>query len=365
MRSRTAGLEPQYLRIRRQIESQIRRGELGQGARIPGERELARQFGVSQMTANHAIQELVRDGWLRRRAGSGTFVSRQDERSETASEQTIVLAIPYAGRPEHDVYLQVPFNAISGAVAATGHSLVVAQSADPCFSQVVEKHPHARFIFAAPNDHSRSALMDMHERGVPFVAMGASWPKAPFACVDTDNVAAEATAVAYVAHLGHRRIGFVNGPLVETNNRDRLEGYRQGMEAHSLPENRAWVVETGSNVDCEAASRQKLMDMLVCKEPVTSIICAGFSLTLNVLSLLRSLQLRVPDDVSIIGFDDPPAAEHLSPALTTLKQPLYELGQRALERVLDLAPGGSPGEDSVEYLPIELVLRASCVRRVD
>lgn len=359
MSDETRGAIPQYQRIRRRLEAQIRRGELPAGHRIPGERDLASQYGVSQMTANRAIQELVRDGLLLRRAGSGTYVRTSDDHfAETAA---IVLIVPFTDHPEFDTYLQAPFHAISTSAAAVGRSLVVVQAAAPDAAAVVERHPHSRFLFAAPNDGSLAVLGDLHARGVPFVVMGASWPDAPFACVDTDNAAAEETAVGYLTRLGHRRIAFVNGPIVETNNRDRLEGYLCGLEGHGLTADTDLVIETTANAELDADARRRLVELLVSAEPVTAVLCAGFSLTLSVLGLLRSLELRAPEDVSIVGFDDPPAAEHLGPPLTTFRQPLYALGARAVERVMALRPGQAE-TGAVEYLPIEFVPRGSCAR---
>lgn len=354
--------EPHYKRIRRHIEMRIRRGEFGPGNRLPGERNLASQFGVSQMTANRAIQELVSDGWLTRRVGSGTYVSSQENFAAESQERLLILVTCYTEHPEEDVYLQAPFWAISEYTTHANCSLQVIQSPESRFTQLVDRYPQAAFIFVAPSEESYGTLYQLHQQHVPFVVLGASWPNAVFACVDSDNRSGTSTAVEYLVRLGHQRIGFINGMSNATNCRDRLLGYRQGMMGREISIQSDWIVETDSNWDIGETGRRRITDMLLQQEPVTALICAGFAITMSLIELLRNLQLRIPQDLSIISFDDPSAATYVAPALTTIKQPLYTLGERAVHRALPLLSGSEVKPIGVEYLPVDLIVRASCER---
>ncbi len=354
--------EPHYKRIRRHIEMRIRRGEFSSGNRLPGERDLATQFGVSQMTANRAIQELVTDGWLTRRVGSGTYVNRQEKLEVESQEMLIVLVTAYTEHPEQDVYLQAPFWAISEYTTSTNCSLQVLQSPENRFSHLVDRFPHAVFIFVAPSEDSYDTLNNLYKQHVPFVVLGASWPDAKFACVDSDNRSGASTAVEYLFRLGHQKIGFINGISSATNCRDRLLGYREGMATRGISVKSEWVVEADSNREIGDRGRRTITDLLLQREPVTAIICAGFALTLSLMELIRSMKLRIPQDVSIISFDDPSAASYMSPPLTTIKQPLYALGERAVHRALPLISGWEVKPIGVEFLPVDLIVRASCER---
>lgn len=338
----------------------MRTGAWRPGHRIPSEREIARQAGVSQMTANRAIQELVRTGWLVRRAGAGTFVSEATARPP--AERGLVLVAPFTAHPEEDVYLRVPFTAIRQGADAEGCSVAVARAAEGSFGDIVDRHPNSAFIFAAPPEQSRRALADLHEQGVPFVVMGASWPEEAFTSVDTDNVGGASTAVEYLIRLGHRRIAFVSGPASAVNCQDRVRGYRQALLAHDLSVDDAYVVMAGSEWDLSEAARRELMALLLRPDPITAIVSAGYYLALAVYSLIASLSLKIPDDVSVVGFDDPRSAAHLSPPLTTVRQPLSELGERAAQRALALLEGLPALAGAVELLPVEFVIRASCAR---
>jgi DNA-binding LacI/PurR family transcriptional regulator len=341
---------------------QIRRGVLAPGHRLHSERDLAAEFGVSQMTANRALLELVRDGWLERRVGSGTFVSKREENAPGIRERTIVLLAAFTDHPEEDVYLQAPFRGISKFAAQEGCTLLVAHSPESGFLPLVDRYPHATFILVAPSEAAYPTLCEMHAQHIPFVVLGASWPDAPFACVDSDNVGGARSAVEYLLRLGHRRIAYINGTENSANCRDRLSGYRTALRDCGLPDGPDCILSAGSDWELNEASRHEVTEMLIGREAPTAFFCAGFYLTLSLLELLRTMQMQVPQDVSIISFDDLSMAAHLSPPLTTIRQPLYTMGERACERALTLLTEPATSEGGVELMPTNLILRGSCKR---
>jgi len=354
--------EPRYRRIQKHIEQLIAQRRVREGERIPSEREIARQFGVSQMTVNRAIQELVRNGVLVRRVGSGTYVQRRQPVGRAVSRSTVVMVPPFADHLEEDTYLRWPFHAFRDRARADNFALVVEPASYEDYEQVVQHHPDAGFIFLIPPEEGYDTLHGLFIRGVPFVVLGASWTDAPFACVDSDNIGGVRMAMNYLFRLGHERIAYVNGKESATNCRDRLLGYRQAMEEQGIAVEERWIVRPHSNWRMGEEARQHLTSVLLQRDAVTAVLCAGYYLALEALGLIRTLRLRVPGDVSLVSFDDPPSAAHLQPPLTVVRQPLYAMGERAVERLLRLmrSPHSEPG--GVEYLPVELVVRESCER---
>jgi DNA-binding LacI/PurR family transcriptional regulator len=352
--------EPRYQALRRRIQTRIRTGEWTTGDRIPSERELAREAGVSQMTVNRALGDLVRAGVLVRRVGSGTFVA--DRTAVVPSRLGIVVATKLTSHPEEDIYLRTPFAAISSIAARVGCQLIVSQIEETDLPALVDEHPDMGLLVLAPREKSYDVLHGLYDAGVRFVVMGASWPDAPFACVDSDNVGGVQTSVSYLVRLGHRRIAFINGDLAATNCRDRLAGYLAGLHVHGIEPEPDWMIRAVSSAELGPEAMRQVTELLIGRHPVTAVVCAGYMLTLSLFTLLNQLQMVVPDDVSVVGFDDQPSAEHLRPPLTTVRQPLYALGERAAQRTLDLLR--SPGTDGggVEKLSVDLVVRASCRR---
>lgn len=352
--------EPRYLRIQRILEEQILAGKLPAGSQLPGERALARQFGVSQMTVNRAIQELVRKGRLYRRSGAGTFVT---DAVQPLRVHGVVLVVPYAEHPQADTYLLEPFRAVRNIAQARGLTLQVEQAAVSEYTEVAQRHAHGALLFVAPPNDAQQTLETLWRDGIRFVVMGASWQSTPFPCVDSDNFGGARRAVEYLLSLGHRRIAYVNGWQGSTNCADRLRGYLHAMGRWNVAVCPEWIVQAGSDSHLSVEARQQLTDLLIRSERVTAIFVAGYYLALEVLALLRSLTVRVPDDVSLIGFDDPSSAAHLNPPLSTVRQPLYEMGQRAMELLLEILTHCDQGEaQQTIYLPTELVIRDSCAR---
>lgn len=192
---------------------------------------------------------------------------------------------PYAEHLEEDTYLRWPFHAFRDRAVTDNFALVVEASHYDSYERVVQAYPEAGFIFLIPGEEGYDTLHRLFVQGVPFVVLGASWQGAPFACVDSDNVGGAQMAVHYLFRLGHRRIAYVNGKDSATNCRDRLRGYLQTMSEHGVPVESDWIVRARSNWRMDEASRQHLTSLLLCREPVTAIFCAGYYLTLDALNL--------------------------------------------------------------------------------
>lgn len=154
------------------------------------------------------------------------------------------------------------------------------------------------------------------------------------------EVAGGHTATEHLLAQGHTRIGFINGePWMEAA-QDRLKGYRRALATADLPYDAALVQggdwQSGSGFD----GALRLMRL---ERPPTAIFCANDLMAVGALEALRQLGLRVPDDVSVMGYDDQEISRHTHPPLTTLVLPSYEMGQAAVEQLLRLAADGAGG----------------------
>jgi LacI family transcriptional regulator len=203
------------------------------------------------------------------------------------------------------------------------------------------------------DDPLLSRLLD---DGVPFVLVGRH-PDERVNYVDVDNVASARMAVEHLARLGHRRIGTITGPRNMTSGEDRLAGYLQALEARRLAVEDDLVVEGDfSEASGEAAARRLLW------QSVTAIFAASDMMAVGALKAIREAGLRVPEDVALVGFDDVSIASALQPALTTVRQPIEQLGSMGAELLLSLLenpPDGSAPAHRI-VLPGKLVVRESC-----
>ncbi len=190
--------------------------------------------------------------------------------------------------------------------------------------------------------------------GLPFVVIGRH-PDELVSYVDSDNLAGSRAIVEHLVALGHQRIATITGPLDVLLGYDRLEGYKRALRAHGLPHDPALVVQGNFT---EASGRAG-MELLLPQQP-TAVFAASDMMAIGAIKVIKEAGLRVPQDISVVGFDDLPVASIVEPALTTVRQPINELGRVAAETLLSLIHDKQAPQHIV--LPTELIIRASCGR---
>jgi LacI family transcriptional regulator len=176
--------------------------------------------------------------------------------------------------------------------------------------------------------------------------------------VMSDNVAGGELAVEHLVALGHRRIATIHGPVSTRPGLDRLRGYRQGLEAAGLAYRDEYVALGDFYVE---SGERAAAAMLALREPPTAIVAASDLMAVGALRAAAAAGLRVPEDLSIVGFDDIMLAGHLQPGLTTLRQNKAGLGAAAARAVLDRIAGRADPPPAVT-LPVELVVRGTTAR---
>ncbi|TDB75872.1 LacI family DNA-binding transcriptional regulator [Micromonospora sp. KC723] len=173
--------------------------------------------------------------------------------------------------------------------------------------------------------------------------------------IGATNWAGSLSASQYVLGLGHRRIGFIAGPPQLMCSRARLDGYRAALDAAGIAVDDT-LIRPGNFY--HEAGYTAGTQLLALPDPPTAIFASSDQMALGVYEAVRKRGLRVPDDVSVVGFDDLPEVRWCSPPLTTIRQPLAEMGMLAARTVLRLANGEKIESPRVE-LATELIVRDS------
>jgi LacI family transcriptional regulator len=201
-----------------------------------------------------------------------------------------------------------------------------------------------------------SLIPNLLQDRVPFVSVGRH-PDKRVHYVDSDNAGGARMAMEHLIRLGHRRIATITGRLDIVSGYDRLQGYRQALEARGIPADDALI----ANGDFTERGGVTAMQELLAAEP-TAVFVANDSMAVGALRALRAADLRVPQDVAVVGFDDIPIASAIDPALTTVRQPIERLGGMAVEILLSVLEASLQDEGPTHriILPTELVVRASC-----
>jgi LacI family transcriptional regulator len=180
-------------------------------------------------------------------------------------------------------------------------------------------------------------------------------PEAEVPSVGATNWAGGMAATDHLLSLGHRRIGAVTGPADYLCSRARIDGYRSALERAGAQFDDRLVQHGDFQHEGGFLRGGQLLDL---PEPPTAIFAGSDQQALGVYEAARQRGLRIPEDLSVVGFDDLPAARWVSPPLTTVRQPLADMGRVAAEMLGDLIEGVPLRSQRVE-LATELIVRES------
>ncbi len=176
--------------------------------------------------------------------------------------------------------------------------------------------------------------------------------------VDVDNTKAADEATSYLVGLGHRKIAFISSaPPEYAATPERIKGFRDAMSRMDIPVNENLIVY--ADFDPESGY-ESMKSLLRAREPFTAVFVASDNVAIGAKSALREANLRIPDDISLMGFDDIPWAQYSDPPLTTIKLPAEKLAQSACTLLLELVKGKNGKRKQQIILDTELIVRKSC-----
>jgi len=217
------------------------------------------------------------------------------------------------------------------------------------------------FIVASTNyDDPRIRLLI--DEAFPFVAFGRSNPEWDFPFVDVDGRAGIRMATEHLIEQGHRAIALLAWPDHSRVGADRSEGYRDAMSAAGLTVDPAWIYHSESAFQAGYAAVQQLLSLPPNCRP-SAVVALDDTLAIGAIRAAIDAGLRVGADFGVTGFDDTPGVQYLSPALTTLRQPIQQVAERLTEMLVDCIHGRTPSPKQV-ILPPRLIVRASSAREI-
>ncbi len=204
--------------------------------------------------------------------------------------------------------------------------------------------------------HAEDALPDMlAEVGLPTVLLGRRSGDEGVTYVDADNAGGARSAVTHLLRTGRRSVATVTGPLDMYVAQCRLRGYREALQRAGAESRPSWIVEGDFSED---SGRRATAELLERAPEIDAVFAASDTMAAGALNALRAAGRRVPEDVAVIGFDDFPLAQHTDPKLTTVRQPLEDIGRTMVRLLLEEMGDSAPAWRHV-ILRTELVLRGS------
>jgi LacI family transcriptional regulator len=325
-------------------------------------RDVAKKAGVGLGTVSRVINDSPQVSPATRQRVLDVIVELNFTPNPTARHlslgktHTIAVIVPFFTRPSTIERLR----GIEHSLAESDYDLVIynvetVQRRDACFREIPrrERVDGVIIISLSPLDQDIPRLLNSI---LPIILVDANHPYlTSFGRVITDDVEGGRQATQYLIDLGHNRIGYISdfleNPFNFTSSRLRYQGYRQVLHTTGTSFNPLYHLENEHGLNEAYADARQMLSL---PERPTAIFAASDTQAMGVLKAAKDLDLAVPDDLSVIGYDDIEVAEYLG--LTTIRQLLYKSGQRGIEILLDILDGSS-AEPACEVLPTELVIR--------
>ncbi|WP_159881084.1 LacI family DNA-binding transcriptional regulator [Paenibacillus puerhi] len=217
-------------------------------------------------------------------------------------------------------------------------------------------------LIVPASDDSAANMKKLAKRRTPFVYVDRTVDSVPADSVTGDNLNTTRQLVQHLIELGHERICLINGPGYLSNARERAQAFRDTLILSGIQPNPAYMIETHFKQDNLDEIISKFISLQHDERP-TAIVAANNFIGVNALRALRSLGIRVPEDISVTCFDDPDIIPDYNPFLTIAKQPAYDMGYIGMQLLIERIQNEAPATTRRIVLPAELKVRASTARR--
>jgi DNA-binding LacI/PurR family transcriptional regulator len=361
-----------HAQLHSQLSQLILSGRWAHGSRIPSETEFSRHLNVSRTTVRLALQQAEIEGLIERTAGRGTFVAYQP--TET-SERRLIAFVTYGFDAESHLFM------LMGAekeAKTRGYQIVLNyvqsyQEEIESLQRLRREQADGILLWAHSNASHSEQQTTLNYQGIrlPMVLMDRQVYGIDCDCVTSDNYGGAKALMEHLIELGHRHIVFLSHHEMSLNPvSERYRAYRDTMQDAGLLPSAPWLIgqqdqeinmaqAVRSAVDARSPELLQIKEYMLNAAPrPTAIFAVNDSVAIIASWAMKLLDLRVPDAVSIAGFDDVDMAAHLEVPLTTVAQDFFAVGKRAMQLLVDRMDGYA-GPTCCEVLPTQLRIRHS------
>ncbi|HEY0829349.1 MAG TPA: LacI family DNA-binding transcriptional regulator [Bacilli bacterium] len=329
-------------------------------------KDVARMAGVSSATVSLALSGDLRVNEKTRRnvekvAEKLNYIPNEIGRSlRSRKTETIALIIP---NTSHHVFSHPYFShlldGITDVLNRFNYNLLLStnpteKDEEAAYEKVLRNRRADGVIIASAPTKDRN-LLRLIESGFPVVYLG-RWFHDDVITVERDDIGGAYMATAHLLKLGRRKIVHFSGPLDHQTGQDRLEGYKRALQDHSVLFNPTLIIEKDFSMEEGYKGAAELIDS---GRSFDALFAGNDLMALGALKLFQEKGIKVPEDVSLVGFDDIDMANMFHPTLTTVHQPMKQIGIIAAEKLLAVL-NGQPDENKKAILTTELVIRESC-----
>ena len=373
-RSRGRGRPVVYVRVYDELRRQICDSGLPQGHRLPTIAQLCRQHRASRTAVRKAVTKLSSEGLVTAIPGRGLFVGPGGAGGAAGNGahtdgQAVLFIVPGINDP----FVSAIHRGLAGElgkhnidVNVRGADWLISRERDSV-RQLLSNGPGGAVILPASGEVLRDDVQALIDRGFPFVLVDRAFEGMLSSFVAADHVQGATLAVDHLIRLGHKRIGMIV-PLPSTSAKERYEGYARALAQAGIEADESLVVRLAQAADREARPKMggfdEMRKLLALPQRPTAVFAGNDHLALGACWAAQQAGLRMPQEVSVIGFDGLGVERMVPGGITTVTQPAEAIGREAgralLEQMQHSAAGGVPAVIRRVYLRAEgLILGAT------
>jgi LacI family transcriptional regulator len=249
---------------------------------------------------------------------------------------------------------------VSTEIDQRGYYMVICYAHEANYLDIYKQKRVDGFILLSPGSFHKQIIDTLNQESVPYVSTAKISEEDHMTYVDVDNFYGATLVVEHLIGLGHRKIAYLGKPTLQSS-LDRMNGYKAAMQRFDCPccDQYMMITDT-SSVQGGYDYTRKLMEL---PERPTAIFLANDMMAIGAMRAVQDLGLRVPEDVSVVGYDDIPLASYVQPQLTTVRQPAFEKGILAARSLIDSLETGDSPKSTI--LSVELIARQSTARCIE
>ena len=331
--------------------------------KVPTLAEVAAAAGVSAMTVSRALNDQrgvsrkTRDAIVRMASEMGYVTNRVAQKLSSGQSRVIGVLADHLDNP----FISSLVTGVVRAAAAVDNEVLIYSLVDH------QKRPPVKVLrllqqftdgVVALLPYEFGFVEALAEGHMPVVTIDNPSKHPGLPSVAADSYDGARKAISHLAELGHKRIAFVSGAEQLESARQRRRAYDDAVAILGLVRDPALVLKGNYTLESGRAAGEQLLKL---KKHPTAVFASNDLSAFGLMAVLQERGLRIPEDISVVGFDDLPAAAQVHPALTTVRQPIEDLGRAAVNTLLALIAGLSAASTQVT-LPTELVVRQSTSR---
>ncbi len=358
--------QPKYFMLKEYLKDEMLMGRIKPGEQIPSENSLAQMFTISRHTVRKAISILINEGYLKSEHGRGTYcVDRSQKKSVSKNIGVIFTYIS-------DYIFPKVIQGIDSVLSQNGYSIILkntnndTEKENICLKDMLEKNIDGLIIEPTKSAvfcHDHELFNALRISGIPYVFIhGYHQDMADEPYVILDDAAGMYGAVKYLAELGHKKIAGIF-KVDDIQGLNRHKGYAKALADSGLPYDPDHVILFHTE-DEGIKPIHEIKKLILSGCGIDAVACYNDVTAFRVYQLVIGMGLKVPEDISITGFDDSYLSENCTVRLTSVSHPKEELGATAAGLLLDILKGkDEAGLAAQRVIVPELVIKDSCIKR--